>query len=269
MFTEPVTLDTQAHRALRFSPNQPYSFCRDLMLIPLVADECSRAARDMPIVFPSGDGGPQALVGVRPGENLHVHQSGYWLGRYIPAHIRRYPFRLAQAKGSTAAPGSETRFVLQLDPKAEHFSQSDGYALLDEQGQPTATLKRIQQVLIALEQGRYRTQQLTAELDQAGLLVVRRIQVNPADNAANDSEDTSHALRGLRIVNEKALANLDAQTLAKLRDSGALAMAYAQLLSLSNLKDGVIAKAYTGTQTTPDIDELFDGDDDFTFDFDG
>lgn len=55
---------------------------------------------------------------------------------------------------------------------------------------------------------------------------------------------------------------------AKLRDSGALALAYAHLLSLTNLQDGLIAKASSAGQAPANLDEVFGGDDDFSFDFD-
>jgi len=272
MFLKPTNLDAEQHRDLRFSPNQPYDFARELVMIPVVAGEITRVAREMPIVFPKGEGVPQALTGVNPGENLHVKDSGHWLGRYIPAHIRRYPFVLAEVDVSDAQRAEKGRqFAVQFDALARHFERPDGHALLDAQGKPTEVLKKVQQILMGLQQDQERTRALVEQLDQAGLLVERNIQVNPAGNAANDSEDKSHALSGLRLVDEKALAKLDADALAKLRDSGALALAYAHLLSLTNLQDGLIAKAQAGTGTEPpaNLDELFGGsDDDFSFDFD-
>ena len=263
MFLKPTSLDAEQHRDLRFSPNQPYDFARELVMIPVIAGEISRVAREMPIVFPRGEGVPQALTGVRPGENLHVKDTGHWLGRYIPAHIRRYPFVLAEVPVSEAQRAEKGRqYAVQFDAAARHFEQPDGHALIDDQGQPTEVLKKVQQVLMALQQDQERTRGLVEQLDKAGLLVERSITVTQGEE--------KHELGGFRLLDEEALARLDAETLARLRDSGALTLAYAHLLSLANLQDGLIAKAQSasGTETPADLDEVFGSDDDFSFDFD-
>lgn len=270
MFLKPTNLDAEQHRDLRFASNQPYDFARELVMIPVLSGEVTRVAREMPIVFPKGQGIPQALVGVKPGENLHVKESGHWFGRYIPAHIRRYPFLLAEIPVSDAQRAETGRqYAVQFDAAARHFQRSDGHALLDDQGRPTEVLKKVQQILMALQQDEDRTAALVVQLDSAGLLTGGNIEVNPAGNVASDSEDKSYALTGLRVVDEQALAGLDAQTLACLRDSGALTLVYAHLLSLTNLQDGLIAKAKGGTKAPlATLDEIFDRDGGFTFDFD-
>lgn len=263
MFIKPTSLDAEQHRELRFTPNQPYDFARELVMIPVLSGEASRVAREMPLVFPKGQGVPQALAGVRPGENLHVKETGHWLGRYVPAHLRRYPFVLAEVPVSDAQRAEKGRqYTLQFDAAARHFEQPDGHALLDEQGQPTEVLKKVQKILMALQQDQERTRALVAQLEQAGLLMERGITVTQGEE--------KHELGGFRLLDEKALASLDAEALGKLRDSGALALAYAQLLSLTNLQDGVIAKAHSafGVETPSDLDEVFGSDDDFSFDFD-
>src|SRR5690554_6783747 len=261
MFLKPTNLDAEQHRDLRFTPNQPYDFARELVMIPVLAGEITRVAREMPIVFPKGEGVPQALTGVNPGENLHVKDSGHWLGRYIPAHIRRYPFVLAEVDVSDAQRAEKGRqYAVQFDAAARHFERPDGHALLDAQGKPTEVLKKVQQILMGLQKDQERTRALVAQLDQAGLLVERSITVTQGEE--------KHELGGFRLLDDKALAKLDADTLAKLRDSGALALAYAHLLSLTNLQDGLIAKASSAGQAPANLDEVFGGDDDFSFDFD-
>ncbi|MDQ7733691.1 SapC family protein [Halomonas sp. SpR1] len=270
MFRQLTPLQPREHQQLRFNPRQPYDFAREQMLIPLVAAETARIAREMPIVFPLNGGLPQALVGVNQGQNMHVKEgTGHWIGRYIPAHIRRYPFMLAAVPSTEAAGkkglGSEQQYIIQFDAEASHLERPDGLALFDDQGQATETLQQIQKVLTNLERENHRTLGLVGELEAAGLLAERQIHVGEEDKGGK-------RLAGIRLVDEKALAELDADTLAKLRTSGALALVYAHLLSLNNLRDGLLAQMIR----TPDVadqpmslDELFnEGDDDFTFDFD-
>ncbi|WP_417420261.1 SapC family protein [Halomonas sp.] len=267
MFHQLTALQHSEHKSLRYNPRQPYDFAREQMLIPLVAGEIGNVAREMPIVFPQSGGLPQALVGVNQNENLHVKQdSGHWIGRYIPAHIRRYPFMLAKVPGEE---GSDSRYVIQFDAAARHFERPDGKALLNEQGEATDTLLQIQKVLTNLERENNRTLGLVSELEDAGLLAQREIYVGEEGKGGK-------RLAGIRLIDEKALAELDAGTLANLRTSGALALAYAHLLSLNNLRDGLLAQMAradhadsAADQQPMSLDELFEeGDDDFSFDFD-
>lgn len=258
MFERLTTLNAEQHTALRFSANQPYDFARAQVLVPVVSSEISRVAREMPIVFPKGEGVPQALVGMPPGVNVHVQDSGHWRGRYIPAHIRRYPFMLAPLPKKEES--DEQRYAVQFDAAAPHFESADGQPLLDEQSQPTAVLKKVQQVLIALMRDHSHTAKLVEQLDQAGLLVEKPVTLGQGDDA--------QSISGIRALDSAALDALEPTSFAALRDSGALTLAYAHLLSLSNLEDGVITRLGAAAKATPNIDELFGGDDDFSFDFD-
>lgn len=260
MFIQPETLHPDHHRALRFSSNQPYDFARKAMLLPLAASELQQVAREIPIVLPKDGTVPQALVGLEPGRNLHVQDSGYWKGRYVPACIKAYPFRLIKLNQSDSS--EDQQYAVQIDRNAHHFATPEGEALIDAEGKPAPLLKRAQQALLTLQRDSLRAEQQAALLQRHGLLVDQHILIN-------HGTDHERALSGFRIVDTKALAALSSGALAELRDAGALAMAYAQILSLSNLKDGLLAhQAHADTQT-PDIDELFgDDEDDISFDFD-
>ena len=256
MFLQPETLHPEIHRELRFSRNQPFDFAGETMLLPLAASELFQAAREMPIVFPKGPGAPQALVGLQPGHNLHVQESGHWQGRHVPACLKAYPFRLA--RHGEAENEAEQRFVVQIDRAARHFDTLDGEPLIDEQDKPAALLQRVQKALLMLYQDSRRAERQVAALDQHGLLVDQHILIN---------QGTEHerALTGFRVVSVEALAALSGEALATLRDSGALALLYAHRLSLTNLKDGLLAQA---ASDAANLDEVFGGDDDFSFDFD-
>ncbi|MGE4533517.1 SapC family protein [Halomonas sp.] len=259
MFTRPETVHPETHRTLRFSRNQPYDFAREAMLLPLAASELEQAAREMPIVFPNGEGAPQALVGLEPGRNLHVQDSGHWKGRYVPACLKAYPFRLA--KHGEAESEASQQFVVQIDRDARHFDTPDGEPLIDEQGGPAPLLKQAQKALTTLYKDTRRAEQQVALLDEHGLLVAQHILVNRGT-------DQERALTGFRVVDAKALAALSGDALATLRDAGALRLIYAHQLSLTNLRDGLLAHEAKGATQRPNLEALFDGDDDLTFDFD-
>ena len=106
LFKQPKALDSQAHRHLRYAPNQPYHFASQQMFSPIVAGEAAMVAREYAIVFSDIPGSlPLALLGASQGINAYVRPSGHWTARYVPAHVRRYPFVMAEAVAETQGEG--------------------------------------------------------------------------------------------------------------------------------------------------------------------
>lgn len=247
MFKSPIPLSKSQHRALRLTARRGYAFASEQTVVPIVMSEAAVAAREYAIVFPGEGGGvPLVLTGLPPGPCAYVTASGDWLARYVPAHLRRYPFVLgqpsaqaAQARAQAAsarAPEAEPdrRYVLQFDEGAAHLSTQEGAPLFDAQGEPTEVLKKVQGALLSLQTEYDRTQALVAQLEEVDLLTPVTLRVQPR-------EGDSVALSGFRVVDARAFAALEAPALARLRDSGALMLVYAHLLSLHNLRDGVLS----------------------------
>lgn len=234
MFKNLAVLNTQQHRQLRFTPSQPYHFADSEMLIPIVASEAFVVAREYTIVFSlAGQTNVYALTGVDQGVNAYVAPSGHWLGRYVPAHVRRYPFILSEAPNGNG--NGERHFVMQFDQDAPHMNLPDGAPLFTDEGEAAPMLQQVQEILLNLQKDFDYTQTLVAQLDAAGVLVEDGLRVQP-----KQADDKQTVLQGFRLVDVKALGQLEADKLAQLRDSGALALAYAHLLSLTNLRDGVL-----------------------------
>lgn len=79
-------------------------------------------------------------------------------------------------------------------------------------------------------------------------------------------------VQGLFRINEKALNQLEPQAFAELRQHGALPLAYAQLLSSSQLhqlteREKFHTRQQLAQPTEQDLDSLFGEDDDLSFDF--
>ncbi len=237
MFKELRSLDRDAHRELRFVAQQPYHFAAHEMLIPIVAGEASVVAREYAIVFlPDKESPPSALVGVQEGVNAHVLPSGQWAARYIPAHVRRYPFMLVQSPSEQSEKKEEGRsFVMVFDQKAPHLNESTGERLIEDDGQPSPILKRIQEVLLKLQQDLERTRHLIRQIHEAGLLVERVITVETRDGE-------SRALKGFRVVDTDKLNGCSPETLQSLMNSGALLLIFSHLISMTNLRDGHLAR---------------------------
>ena len=244
MFKNVVPLDFKNHRQLSYDPSQPYYFASKLMTIPLTAAELCKAAREFVIVFPLNGGVPQALVGTARDKNVHVDESGHWIGRYIPAHIRRYPFILHELEiDEDQRIDSGRRFGIQVDISAPHFTSSGGFRLFDDTGVATDFFKKIQTLLLQIQADFEKTVKMVRTLESLNLLVAREIEIK-------GGEQSSSRVGGFRVVDIKALTELSEQQLSLLHPAGALAMIYAHIVSLTNLEDGYLAKKISTDCTT-------------------
>jgi hypothetical protein len=236
-----VPLNRDRHRHLRLAPNQPYHFARELMLCPVFSGELREVCRDYVIVFGAAGSPPQALLGSEQGVNAYVADSGHWLGRYVPAHLRRHPFYFAPVQG--AAEGGQT-FAVGIDETAPHLAGDQGEALFNADGTPAPLLERIKTALADLHRDGEATTKMAGQLDELGLLAERRLQLRRRDGS-------QRAIAGVRAIDTEKLAALDGDTLARLHRNGALMLAYAHLVSLANLRDGVLTHVPTPAAAAP------------------
>jgi hypothetical protein len=233
MFKAPVALNTVAHGRLRLKPTTGYGFAKEEMLCPLVFSEIERAAREFVIVFPKiSESGPQALLGTAKSTNSYVGADGRWLARYIPVHFRRYPFVAGTEKGDDT---TEQKMIIMIDEDAPQLDETQGKALFTDEGRPSEIVQRGIRILKALQEEAQRAKEQVGLLEHHGLLIEQAVKIE-RENAA------VKGVGGFRLVNSEKLRNLQASVLGELHQSGALQLAYAHKLSLTNLRDGWLAK---------------------------
>ena len=254
LFKSPQALDSAAHRQLRFAPNQPYHYAAKQLFAPFTISEAGMIAREYVVVFSDQSGSlPMALLGRARGSNSFVRSSGHWVARYVPAHIRRYPFVMAERP---ATPGSEdatlAEKIVMFDSEAAHLGNDAGDRLFDDEGMPTAVLRNVMGVLAAMDQDSQNTLAVVAQMDAMGLLVARQVVVG-----SKRGEPTG--LTGLRVVDFERLNALSPEQLAQLRDSGALNLIYAHQVSLANLRDGVLVETEAAAPSNSSGSISFDG----------
>ena len=236
LFKKPKALDSAVHRELRFTPNQPYHFAAQQLFAPITISEAGMIAREYAIVFSDQIGSlPMALLGRARGNNLYVRASGHWVARYVPAHIRRYPFVMAEGPMNPNEPEKAEKFIM-FDTEAPHLAQATGVRLLDDEGKPTDALKSIVQVLGAMEKDSIYTLQAMSQLEDMNLLVARQVNI-PSKHGQ------PVGLTGLRVIDMERFHTLAPEQLAALRQTGALGLIYAHEISLNNLRDGALVEA--------------------------
>jgi hypothetical protein len=213
IFGQPAeVLSRQRHGALNLKRGT-FLFLNDRPVVPLSTVEAPRAALDLPIAFrrdEHGDLGLVAVLSLNKDDNVHVGPMGMWLGGYVPAVIRTYPFALAfsgEAATVVVATGSDW------------ISTAEGEPLFDLEGNPTETLNSTTDLLRRAFPNPHRDGPMISAIDKQGLI-----------------EPWPGASAGLFKVDPGKLARLSDQIFLELRRSGALAMIFAHLMSLPRIE---------------------------------
>lgn len=224
MFIKPELLDSVNHRKLKVKPISNFSFAKTQRHAPISHTEMLVASREYVIVFPKASDQPKevlpvVLLGLQ--QNQFVNAEGQWIGRYVPAHFRRYPFVLGNTDQRDA-------FNVLLDRESEFVSSTEGEALFDDQGEQTERLRSIVDFLTLFQREALFTTHFVETLRSAGVLMEQQIQ--------QQSDGQNHvALVGFEVVDAQKLDALDDAQFIQWRKQGLLPLIYAHLASLQNI----------------------------------
>lgn len=212
-----------------------YSFTAKDAVVALVAAELPKACIAFPLGFLKSEQDtflPVAVLGLAPGRNLFVTQDGRWIGGYIPAAYRSFPFRLAttpdqqhvlcvdEASGLVQPITSEQSGERPKGTKWERF--------FDDEDQPTGAVKDILDFLTQVEKNRLATQVALQALVHAALIVPWEIHIK-------DHSGSEQKIDGLFRIDEARLNSLSIEEFDAVRKASGLAIAYCQLLSMQHL----------------------------------
>jgi hypothetical protein len=244
-------------------------FALEQAVVPLVAEELPQTLPTMAIGFvrAANENGFElvALQSLQAGVNVYVHTNGRWIGGYRPAWYRAHPFRLMRDEQTD-------RYVVCVDESSAAFEKQAGEQserLFDGEGELTERTQGTVTFLEKLQKATRVTQALVGRLDEAGVIVPWALTTR------NPGREEGQQVKGLYHIDEAALKALEPEVLAQLASSGALSIAYTQLLSehrlqgLSRLYD---LRNQANQQAKPagdvDLEDLFgEEDDDFSFNF--
>lgn len=207
----------ETHTTQRWQHPPSHRFVGTQTLLPLVAFELSHAVLHFPIALVAKDDSyvPMAVLGFRAEQNLFVAPDGRWLAPYVPASIRCYPFHLA-----TSEKGEK---ILCIDTDLLSDTGEPFFA----NGEPTQAIRDILNHLMQTEQSRQATAVACAALQKHQLIVPWPITVQ--------GEQDKHQVDGLFKIDEAVLNQLPGEALTELVQSGALALAYCQMISMQHL----------------------------------
>ncbi|WNK21203.1 SapC family protein [Halomonas piscis] len=251
-----TALSATAHRDKRLLPRDGYRHAAHDPVVPVLLAELNRLIPHYALGFITRADAylPVALLSLDGERNLYVAPDGRWIGSYVPALMRSYPFALAD--------GQEGNKILAVD--VERLSDDGGEPLFED-GEPSATVQQTLDFLQQCEANRQQTQAATQALQQAGVIAQWPLTIQ---RHGEDAEPK--AVKGLYRIDEAALNALDAETLATLQGAP-LALAYAQMFSTAQLEQ--LSERDKRLKDTGDVPENLDGffgedDDELSFDFD-
>lgn len=200
-----------------------YAFAARLNVLPVTVAELASLVPALPMGFVQTADTFQlvAITALQQGVNHFVAPDGRWLGDYVPAALRGYPFQLVKSPDRQES-------ILCFDESSGLLAEAgEAEAFFDVDGVPSQPIKDILNFLSQIECNQATTQAAVNALQGNGL-----IQPWPL-NLRQDERTVS--VQGLYRIDEAALNVLPNENFLALRMSGALPVAYAQLLSMNQL----------------------------------
>ncbi|WP_415891256.1 SapC family protein [Neptuniibacter sp. SY11_33] len=231
-YNQITALSREKHSDLAFDNATGYRFAQDTNSVPICVSEFAAASRLYPIVFvlQNDEAAPIAVLGTQPQQNIWVDEEGRWLGDYVPAYVRRYPFISVRT--------SEHESTLCIDAVSNKLNADHaGISLFDKTGEQSEFLKQRFQLAEAYETEMLRNKRLSAFLLEHDLL--EPAQLN------EKAEQVKTVLSGFLVVSRARLEALDKEVIAKLHVEGALELVYQHLYSLECFN--LLAKKCSGS----------------------
>jgi hypothetical protein len=226
---QPVPLDRELHRGLKLAlPVTDWSLAGGLSAVFVAAAEFADTCREFPVVFvragKEADGrdqiAPVAVLGLQQNENLFV-QDGKWRALYMPAVLRIYPFCIGRMDAD--------RFAVCVDMAWPGAQQTQGPALFEADGQPTALLNEMQQHMETMEGEIQRTRAVCARLLELDVLRDMRFDATLPDGR-------KHSIDGFLTVDENKMQNLPDDVVGDLHRNGLLGLIHLHWVSMGNMR---------------------------------
>lgn len=226
IFERLVSLHRERHRHVRVDFSRvDHAFAAATNSVPLAMEEVLDAALHHPCVFIERNGqySLAALLGLRAHQNLSVGPDGRWLPHhYVPAHVRRYPFALAETE-------QPDNFLICLDEACAGLQPDEGQPLFEADGSEAALLADARTFLLNLHNAFATSQTWCQEVHALGLLTPRAL-------SWVDAQGDTQELTGFFAIDEQALRDLPAEVLQRWNAAGLMAVAWAHVLSMGHVR---------------------------------
>jgi len=166
------------HASKHFIARQGYSFAAKQQVVPILLAELSKLIPLYALGFIQQQEAymPVVLTGLGGEQNLFVNADGKWLGTYVPAVLRGYPFALADNQGEK---------VLCIEE--DHLSDSGGQPLFDSEGNLTKPVQDTLSFLNECEKNRKVTEAACRSLQAFGVIETWPLQIKRGEGRSRSS----------------------------------------------------------------------------------
>lgn len=221
-YDTPAAVNAGRHGKMSVDLKGDYGFAREVNSVPIAAAEFALCAAEYPIVF-AGEASapvPSVILGLDGSKNAFVGADGKWLGTYLPAYIRRYPFVLSHQDDA----GTQT---LHVDEGCAGLnSKGKGEALFDGD-KPSEYLQNVLKFQQDYHTQHQRTQAYAKRL--ADLELLKPMQAN-----YTTPEGEKRTLQGFFTVDREKLKALDEAAVMEMFRTDELECTYLHLQSARN-----------------------------------
>ena len=194
----------------------------------MTVDEFALLQRHYPIVFSvGGEPVPLALMGLNEGANAFLDSD-----RPAARSKHLHPGLYAPLSVPACTPSAgKRRAVALLRPDVGRRGRFEEGEKLFDGDQPSEATKAVLQFCEQFETAGQRTAAFIQELKNSDLLMDGEVAIQP------EGASQPFVYRGFRMVDEEKLRELRGDELRKMNQSGMLALIYAHLFSLSQIRD--------------------------------
>ena len=170
----------------------------------------------------TGDYYAVCLLGLDAQENLFLDGKS-WNGRYVPAALRRGPFKI----GMQSVPGQNAVPNILVDLDDPRIGEKTGTNLFEANGGLSPYLNQIAATLNSIHLGMQREKAFFQELDRLSLLEPITVQIKV-------SEDMGYTIPEVFTVSNERLLQVGDEAVGEMHRSGLLALCYWVTNSLGN-----------------------------------
>lgn len=225
--SSPVPLRSDTHARLKVVESNDFTRYKDQHLIPIVTQDFFTLVAEFPLVFVKNDKTkefvPVAIMGLRENHNLYC-QTPNWKPPVVPASFRNAPFTIAK----TDEAGEQ--LIVLVDESSPLLSKTEGQALYSEDGKRTDYFERRIEALLTVAQQTVTTREMCKLFADKDLFATQQVQLR------YKPDSPAYNIDGIYTINEEVLNKLPDEDFLELRKQGLLALIYAHLASLQQLR---------------------------------
>jgi len=224
MYKNVKILNPKEHSFFRYQAPDNLFFAKDLNIIPISFSEVKLLCCDFPIVVIGEENNLTLAILTGHKKNSAVDEkSGKWIGEYLPAFLRRYPFIFVEDK-------EKKTLHFGFDMESGCFNSPEGEALFDMSGNPSKTVTTFMKFLESYGKEIQLTTNILNRLYEIGVLEQAQYKI---EREGQEEEN----IGGFMVFNKEKQSKLDRKSFLEIAKNNWYELIELEILSLKNIKN--------------------------------